>query len=168
MSNILANYSPEDVTVLLGGFHQLSGFAEGTFLTISKASPIYITRESSDGVVSRTHRNSQVYDVSLILHQASESNQTLAYTARLDELTNMGKFPLLIKDQLGSTMFFSMTSWIESIPDSSFSTDVETRTWNIKCSQAVFNLGGNESASSTTEDFLNGALGLAPGLSRLF
>ena len=168
MSNVLAHYSPEDVTVLLGGFHQLSGFAEGTFLTVSKSSPTYITRESADGIVSRTHRNSQVYEISLILHQGSESNQTLTYTARLDELTNMGKFPLLIKDQLGSTMFFSMTSWIEAIPDASFSTDIETREWKIKCSQAVFNLGGNESASSAGEDFLNGALGLAPGLSRLF
>jgi hypothetical protein len=168
MSNILAHYSPEDVSVLLGGFHNLSGFADGTFLSISKANPVYTTRESSDGAISRTYKNSQVYNLSLTLHQASESNQILSYMSKLDELTQMGKFPFLVKDNLGSTLFFSLTSWIETMPDSSFSTSIETREWVIKCSQATFNLGGNESASSVGEDFLNGALGLAPGLSRLF
>lgn len=167
MSSSLMHYSPEDVNVLFGGVSRLSGFVDGTFVRIAKSSPMYTTRESADGNVTRVHKNSQMYDVYITLASTSESNQILTYAARLDELTQMAKFPLLIKDTLGSTMFFSMTSWIEEMPDSSFSTNVESREWKIKCSQAVFNVGGNEGPSSAVTDILNGVAGLAPGLGRL-
>lgn len=157
----LAHYSPEDITVLFSGVHQLSGFADGTFVSITKDNPTYTTHESSDGVVSRKYNSSKVYTVKLTLANTSESNQVLTYAAALDAATQMGKFPLIIKDQLGSSLFFSLTSWIETLPDSSFSTSITGREWTIKCAQAVFNLGGNDSPQSLSQDALNVALGLA-------
>lgn len=162
-SNILATYSPEDVTILLGGVVQISGFVDGTFISISKDSPMYTTKESADGTITRTYKKSMLYNVNLILANTSDSNQTLTYTSGLDTLTQMGKFPLIIKDQLGGTLLFSLTSWIENFPDSDFSTGIEGRSWEIKCSQAVFNLGGNGTPSGLGGDILNTGFGLAAG-----
>lgn len=160
---ILGHYSPEDVTVLFSGVHQLSGFVDGTFVSISKDNPTFTVHETADGVVGRRYNKSSVYTVNLILASTSESNQVLTYAAKLDELTQMGKFPLIIKDQSGSSLFFSLTSWIETTPDADFSVDIESRSWSIKCAQATFNVGGNESPSGMGEDVLNAALGLSGG-----
>lgn len=160
----LATYNPEEVTVLFAGTAQISGFADGAFISISKDTPSFSTKETSDGIVGRTYNNSGLYTVELTLASTSESNQLLTYALRADELTRMGKFPLIIKDQLGGSLFFSSTSWIETIPDTDYSTEIGERTWSIKCSQASLNLGGNESDTSGTEDFLNGALGLLSGI----
>lgn len=156
----LAHYSPEDITILFSGVHQLSGFAAGTFVNITKDNPTYTIHESSDGVVSRKYNSSKVYSVKLTLASTSESNQVLTYAASLDAATQMGKFPLIIKDQLGSSLFFSLTSWIETIPDSSYSVDITSREWTIKCAHSVINVGGNDSPSSMSQDALNSALGL--------
>lgn len=161
--NTLAHYSPERVTVLLGGAVQISGFVDGTFITVSKDSAMYSTKESADGKPTRTFKKSSIFNVSLTLASTSDSNQLLTYTSGLDTLTQMGKFPLIIKDQLGGTLLFSLTSWIESLPDSDFSTTIDGRTWEIKCSQAVFNIGGNESESGLGEDLINTGFGLVGG-----
>ncbi|MCK9530499.1 MAG: hypothetical protein M0R77_08060 [Gammaproteobacteria bacterium] len=158
---ILGTYSPEDVTVLFGGVHQLSGFIDGTFISISKDEPSFSTRVSADGAPTRTFSSNPLYTVQLVLHSGSESNQVLSYALTVDEITKMGKFPLIIKDQLGSSLFFSLTSWIESKPDSDFSVSIEEREWTIKCSQVTFNVGGNDSPSSLGEDVLRTGLGLA-------
>lgn len=160
-SNVIAHYSPERVTVLLGGVAQISGFVDGTFITIAKDSAMYSSRESADGKITRNYKKSSLYNVSLTLASTSDSNQLLTYTSELDVLTQMGKFPLIIKDQLGGTLLFSLTSWIESLPESDFSTSVEGRTWQIKCSQAVFNIGGNESENGLGGDMLNVGIGFA-------
>jgi hypothetical protein len=156
----LMTYSPEDVTVLFGGVHTLSGFVDGTFISISKDAPSFATRVSSSGMVSRVRTPDNVYTVGITLHSSSESNQVLSYALILDESTKMAKFPLIIKDHMGSSLFFSPVSWIETRPASDFSIGIEDREWTIKCANATFNVGGNTSESSLGVDALNTSLGL--------
>lgn len=160
---ILGNYSPEDVTVLFAGVSKLTGFVDGTFVNISKDEASFLTRVTSDGRPTRVHSSNPIYTVNLTLHSGSESNQILTYALKVDEETKMGKFPLIIKDKMGGTLFFSATSWIETLPSTNFSVGIEDREWIIKCSQVTFNIGGNESPSTMTEDALRTALGLAGG-----
>lgn len=157
----LGHYSPEDVIVLFGGVHKLSGFVDGTFINISKDDPAFVTRVTSDGMVTRRASSSPIYSVNLTLHSGSESNEILSYALKIDELTKMAKFPLIVKDTLGSTLFFAMTAWVENLPTSDFSLSMEDREWVIKCTQASFMVGGNESPSSLGQDALSVGLGLA-------
>lgn len=156
----LMTYSPEDVVVLFGGVHKLSGYVNGTFINISKDSPSFTTKVTSSGMVSRVRTSNDVYTVAITLHSSSESNQVLSYALLLDEATKMGKFPFIVKDHLGSSLFFSPTSWIESRPSSDFSVGIEDREWMFKCVDAVFNVGDNDGGSSLGTDALNTALGL--------
>ena len=162
--NVIATYSPEDIQVAIAGLYNVTGFVEGSFVTINRDTPLFQTSESSDGMVSRTKRNSRTFSVQLSLMNTSESNNVLTTLALLDHSIHIVKFPLLIKDSLGSTIFFSTSSWIENTPSTSYSTNITNRDWTIRCAQSTMYVGGNEEASEGSEDLLRTLTGLAPSL----
>lgn len=156
----LANYSPESVNCLAFGI-PLNGFADGTFINISKDKVAYGSTETTDGQVARIYTNSQTYTISLTFHRGSTSNDILTKLWQLDELSQVGKFPLFIKDLSGTDLFFSTSTWIEGVPNMVQSTNFDTRTWVLKSSQAVINIGSNQDASGILQDLINLASGAA-------
>lgn len=156
----LANYCPEDVNCLAFGI-PLNGFADGTFISISKDKVSYGSTETVDGQVARLYTNSQTYTISLTFHRGSTSNDILTKLWQLDELSQVGKFPLFIKDLSGTDLFFSTNTWIEGVPNMVQSTNFDTRTWVLKSSQAVINIGSNQDASGILQDLINLASGAA-------
>ena len=74
---LIGNYSPEAVNIIIskGDFvHQVTGFAEGTFINASRlvpASEPYIGSDLSGGRVKRRNRS---MNVTISLHQYSQSN----------------------------------------------------------------------------------------------
>lgn len=155
VKQILASYSPEDVNINIAGVITVSGLSQDTFVQISKDQQNFITKVSSDGVVSRTHTGGRTYNLSLTLHSASESNKALTYLALADDVSKRAKFPVFVKDTLGSTLLFAPTAWIEQIPDTSFAADITDRAWVIKCANATLNVGGNSEASGRGEDTMS-------------
>lgn len=168
MKNILATYSPEDVTIVVAGMYDIKGLAEDTFVRIIKDAPLFSTKESSDGVPSRVKISSGIYSVSIVTMLSSESNDVLTKLALIDHITGMAKFPIMIKDTLGSTLLFSPSSWVEQMPETGFSTSSTTREWNIKCVNAALNVGGNQNPSSDAEDILNVVVGMTPSMGSIF
>lgn len=154
----LASYSPEDVVFLLGGAIPLDGFADGTFLTISKANPIFETVVSSDGKVCRTQIENPLYTVRLSLSSVSSANEVLTAISYADKKTGRAKFPLLIKDNMGTSLFYASLAWIETTPDMSFGTDVTPRDWSFSCIGVTEVVGGNESLNPIPEPLM--ALGI--------
>ena len=158
----LLSYSPEDVTILLLGFIPVEGYIDGTFISINKDLPPFTSGITADGVQSRVHRLSLTYTLRLVISNVSPTNDILTKLWQVDELTKMGKFPILVKDQLGSSLFFSATSWIESTPSLYYSNRITEREWTIKCAEAVINIGGNDDASGVIQDLLNTVASAAP------
>lgn len=158
----LATYSPEDVTILVAGVIPITGLAAGSFLTISKNLQPFTTQRTSDGQVARLYNNDQTYSISITLHSAAESNDVLTKISLLDQTLLKGKFPLFIKDTKGTSFFFSTTTWIEAEPDQEFSDEITTRTWILRSSQAVTNIGSNVEPSGMVDDLLNTVLAAAP------
>lgn len=166
MSEIF-NYNPDEVTVLLAGIMPANGFIDGTFISVSKDVAPYRSRTTTDGSQYRLYSNSQAYTVTLTFHIGSSSNTFLTKLWQLDEISQVGKFPLFVKDLSGSDLFFSATSWIEGLPTLSKSNGVDTRTWTIKCSSAVINYGSNNGPSGIVEDLLNIAASALPAIGGL-
>ena len=162
----LHTFSPEEVLVLLAGVIPVDGYINGTFISIKKNVQPFVSRTSSDGVVSRLYNNNQNYTVDLTLASYSTSNDILTKLWLADEVTQRAKFPILIKDLSGSTLFAATTCWIDGIPDVTLSNEITSRTWSIFCTQATYNIGGNDDASSLIEDLANAAIGAIPGLER--
>lgn len=158
------NYVPEEVTVVIAGLLAAEGFADGTFINITKDEAPYRSRTTADGQVVRLYRNSQTYTVDLTFHIGSVTNDFLTKLWQLDEITQKGKFPIMVKDGSGSDLFFSATSWIEGLPTLVKSTNVDTRTWRIKCASAGVNFGNNSGESGLVQDLLNIATSALPAL----
>lgn len=161
------NYNPDEVSILIAGIMSVDGLVDGTFITISKDVAPYRSRTTSDGRVVRLYNNSSTYTISLTLHIGSSANTFLTKLWQLDEITQVGKFPLFVKDHTGSDLFFAATSWIEGLPTLTKSNSVDTRTWTIKCTSAVINYGSNNGASGVLEDLFNIATGALPGIGGL-
>lgn len=156
----IANYSPDEVRCLAFGI-PLTGFSNETFITITKDRVPYTTTETPDGTIARLYTNSQTYTIALTFHRGSTSNDVLTKLWQLDEITQRMKFPLLIKDLSGTDLFFSSTTWVEGIPSVVESSTFDTRTWVLRSSQAVINVGSNKDASGILQDLANLALGAA-------
>lgn len=140
-------YSPEDVQILIAGVHPLEGLAQGTFVEISKDVQPMVSSRSVDGMVVRKHTTDNTFTVNLTIYRSSPSNDLLTKLWQIDEITQMMKFPLLIKDSTGTGFFFSTTSWVENIPNMTYSTDMGTYTWGIRSAEASINIGGNDESS---------------------
>lgn len=158
----LFSYCPEEVNVLVAGFLPIKGFVDGTFINITKDVMPFSSARTPDGTVSRLYNNDQTYTIELSLYNGSQDNDILTKLWQLDEITQRGKFPLLIKDNSGTDLFFSTTSWIEQVPSMTKSASVDTRTWVLRSSQAIINIGGNEEVSSLINDLVNAASSALP------
>lgn len=139
----LALYSPEDITIMLGGIYEIVGLQEGTFLSISKDEAHFKTFVSTDGKVTRIYNNHPIYTVKMTLSCVADVNNVLTSLSTLDKTTYGVTIPLFIKDGNGTSLFYASSCWIEKIPDVTFSEGVESREWVIKASDATNVVGGN-------------------------
>lgn len=145
---LIGNYSPEGMTMILskGDFvHQVTGFVEGSFISATRmvaASEPYIGSDLSGGRVKRRNRS---MNVTVSLHQYSQSNYVLQALQRADEETDNNDWVVncTIKDQGGQTYFFSSQTIIATTPDVSFSNTTETRDWTFFMFNTDNYIGGN-------------------------
>lgn len=136
-------YSPEDVTILLGGIYKVEGLTDGSFVQISEEEARYKTTVTADGMVSRTHVKNPTHRVTLTTNSTADVNNVLSAWASSDGLLFGAMIPLFIKDGLGTTMFYAPLSWIEEVPVTDMGVDVNERAWVIRTAGATSIVGGN-------------------------
>lgn len=158
------NYNPDEVICLVGGILPVEGFVDGTFISINKDMMPFTSVKTADGQMGRLYQSDQTYTITLTLHCGSFSNDVLTKFWQLDEISQKGKFSLLIKDSSGSDLFFSTNTWIEGLPTLTKSASVDTRTWILRSSQAIINIGSNANEQSILQDLINIATGALPTL----
>lgn len=163
MSSLL-NYSPSDVSITIAGLYSVTGFAEGTFVRISKDTQQVTTVRAMDGTMSRIKSPDTGWKVEITLAQSSSGNDILSTLWNVDKVTGMGKFPLFIKDGSGSTMFTAATAWIEELPDIVFSSQLETRTWRFCATDVLVNIGGNNNGKLDLSSVLGLGAAALPAL----
>lgn len=153
----LSTYSPSDVTVTLAGIHSVVGYADGTFVRITKDIKPFNKVRAMDGEVARQYFDDAGYKVELTLAQSSPTNNILSMLYNVDSVTHMGKIPLFIKDARGQTTFLAGTAWIEAIPEVTFGPSLDTRTWTFGCADATLTIGGNGDTSILEDILLMGS-----------
>ncbi|ATN92777.1 hypothetical protein QGX11_gp014 [Pseudomonas phage PPSC2] len=123
--------------------YSVTGYAEGTFVKITKDTQQITTIRAMDGTMSRIKSPDTGWRIELTLAQSSSGNDVLSTLWNVDKVTGMGKFPLMIKDGSGSTMFMAASAWVEEVPDIVFSNQMEGRTWALRATDVIVNIGGN-------------------------
>lgn len=147
-SEVLASYSPEDMTIVLANSqfsHVITGYADGTFVSITREVPASTLYTGSDLSNARVVRANKASSITLSLHQASSSTDVLSQLLANDEETRdeTWLFSVTIKDNIGRSLFYSPQAFIGNSPDATYSTSIENRDWMIQCVSLTNMQGGN-------------------------
>ena len=136
-------YSPENVKVTVGGA-PISGFADGTFIKVSRASDAFTKVTGADGSVTRVKSADKSGEITITLMQSSQSNAILQAIALVDETSGKGVVPIAILELNTGNAFVTGSAWIKKVPDAEFGKETTNREWVFDCSELnVFNAGNN-------------------------
>jgi len=134
-------YAPHEVSVIFGAII-LSGFMTGTIIEVARNEKLFKQITGVDGEGADVKSNNRSGTVKITLLQTSLTNQALSAIHFLDETSNAGVYPLIIKDNNGLDLVFSPACRLEGPPDVSYSDDVDGREWTFICNVLEINAGG--------------------------
>lgn len=120
-----------------------TGFAAGTFLTVTQNGDDFEKERGADGTVDRINKNADDYSIDVVIKQTSLTNDTLSAIRTLDKVSNLGKGIFLIKDLNGTTLFSAPQTWIRKAPDPDHGDALASRTWGFDTGPASQFIGGN-------------------------
>lgn len=138
-------YDPKLVILTVGGA-PISGYADGTFISVERAADTFTKVVGADGNVSRAKSNDRSGTVKITLKQTSPFNDILSGIASLDEMSNAGVVPISIIDLSGSTIMFMPSAWVKKPPTVEFGKEIGNREWVFdfdKCEFPTMVIGGN-------------------------
>ena len=134
-------YDPNQVGVIVG-VSPMQGFAEDSMVTIDMEDSQYNLATDINGDPTRFKSNKSIAKITLRLTQSSPSNDILSALVELDRINNSGVFPLMIKDNNGSSLFTSTAAYIEQVPSVDFGNENKNREWVIVATNVSKFIGG--------------------------
>lgn len=137
----VSTYDPRQIIIALGS-HIASGLADGTFLTVERNEDMWTTNVGASGEGARVKSNNKSGRYTLTLMQSSATNDILSGYAQADELSNSGKFPVIIKEIGGSTLCESTETWIVRPARVEYSKENGTREWILETHELIKFVGG--------------------------
>lgn len=135
-------YDPKLVSCIVGG-KIMSGFSDGTFITITRNEQAFNLKVGVDGEGTRAKSNNKSGKIEIELMQSSSSNDDLSAFAAADELSNTGAVPFFLKDNSGRTIATALTAWVQKYPDQPYAKEVSTRKWTLETDDIEIFIGGN-------------------------
>ena len=137
----LFTFDPKELSIIAGPYI-LRGFSD-SLVTVARTNAAYEMVVGADGEATRVKSNDRSGTITVSLQQSSPSNDELSTLCALDETGNAGLFPLLIKDNLGTTLCTADTCFVEKFPDAAFAKTTQTREWIIRTDTLMMFIGGN-------------------------
>lgn len=134
-------YDPAGIAIIVAG-GPIEGFAPDTFVVAARRNPSWALTVGADGEGARAKSNDKSGTITFTLIQTSLSNDFLSSLAALDELTNNGVGPLLIKDLNGDTIIAAGTAWVQKPADSEYGKEIATREWVLETDDLNMFVGG--------------------------
>ena len=135
-------YSPDQVTLSING-KIITGYAEGTFITVSRDEDSFMKKVGSDGEVARAANANRSGTVVVTLMQTSSGNDALSALLLADEATRAGIGALIMKDNSGATLAFGSDAWVRKAADVVMGKEVESREWTLDIGRLEVFVGGN-------------------------
>lgn len=135
-------FDPKMVVITFGSI-PISGYAEGTFVSVNRSGDAFAKKKGAGGDVERINKNQGDFEVTVTLQQTAGANKELSAVLAADQVTNAGVFPLTIKDLLGETLFFAPQAWIRKDPEWEDGDDLNSRAWTFDTGIGSNLIGGN-------------------------
>lgn len=137
-----ASYDASQVIVTFAG-SIISGYADGTFVTVEFDEQQYNKVTGADGLTQRSKTGNYAGSVTITLMNGSASNDVLSVAWNTDRVSNSGKGALLVKDLSGRTLWQAKNAWVRQMPSQGFGKDAENREWVMDCDELAGQAGGN-------------------------
>lgn len=138
----LYSYDPNGMAMTFGP-NIISGFGDGTFITVERASNSWNKKVGTDGVVTRSKSNDKSGTITVVLSQGCEACDTLSALQVADEQNNLGVVPFSLRDTSGRTVVTAAQCWLTKPPTVEFSRESTDRTYVFESNSIDIYLGGN-------------------------
>ncbi len=140
----LKTYDPNEVSLIFAGA-PISGFADGTFVSVDQNEDSFSLVVGSDGEGARSKNNNRSATLTFTLLQTSESNAFLAAAHNADILSANGDGigPVLVKDGSGNSLYTADKAWVRKPPTAEFGREVGSREWVLETHDLVNVTAGN-------------------------
>lgn len=122
-------------------FGTISIGGEGSYLgnvSVSQNSNLWNTKGFATGAWAHDKNLDRTGHCNLQLHQLSNDVVKLIRLCNIFYSGNYGSLTLIVSDNLGNKVATCTDSFIEKIPDQSFSESSENQTWSFTCGKVVF------------------------------
>jgi hypothetical protein len=138
------NYDPGRVTLVVNG-QQITGFADGTFIKVSRMTPTFSSKAGAGGEVVRTRSRDKRGKIEITLLPSSSSNDFLSALLATDEQIAGGVGAIgasMLKELNGTTLASAETTWVTQPADLEFAVDPSNRAWVLECADLKMLVGG--------------------------
>ena len=134
---MVKTYDPKKVLISLGS-HSVTGYSDGTFVSIEANGDGISKKVGCDGEVVRSIDPDTSAKVNITVQQTSP---TIAFAQRQfdkDRATGDGMFPVLVKDLKGGLIFSAKSAWVVKPPNREFGKESADREIEIDCGEATW------------------------------
>jgi len=136
-------YSADKVIIAIGGVN-VSGFADGDFVSAKFDEDRYMKKSGADGEVGRSRNPSKAGTIDITLSQTSQANDGLSALFSLDAIgTYDAPISISVADLSGRSLATASKAWIKTSPDLTFGKEIGDRVWVIDCADLSIFVGGN-------------------------
>ena len=139
----LKSYVPQRVSVIVGTV-TLEGLAEDSFVDAERKTDAFSESVSNEGKVTRVKSSDRRGTIKVTLQASSDSNDYLSSLAITDDLTNVGTFPVVIKDNSGTDLATAPEAWITKIPSLKKGKELGKVEWTFSCAELILFIGSND------------------------
>jgi hypothetical protein len=155
LNDSLKEYDPKEVIVTWSGVPLNAGIVDGTFLTVKRNVSMWKLFKGGDGEGARVRASNHSGTFEITTRTGSEIHQILAVLANTDLLTGVVVAPLLVLDFSGRTLHAGNRAFITNMPEDTFATQEESRTWIFEADTLFMFPGGSKDVkqSNTTVGF---------------
>ena len=139
----MPTYSPKKVVLSVAG-QAISGYADGTFLSVERNTDAFSHTSGADGEIARMASADNSGTITLTLLQTSASNDLLSSLHEADRISNNAKFVVGGEDKNGTTVFSGLEAWIPKLATVEEGNEISNREWRIVVSNLNIFVGGND------------------------
>lgn len=137
MANV-KSYSSKKVIVIVNGT-ALSGFVDGSFVTVERETDSFTKTVGTDGEVARNTVSNKTGSVTFTLMQTSDYNSVLSSILKRSENgDDVGVFNVEVKDTLNNATYTGSGCWIRRAPNAEYANEVGGFEWVIDCAELLF------------------------------
>jgi hypothetical protein len=134
---MLKTYDPKKVLISLGS-HSVSGYSDGTFVSIEANGDGISKKVGCDGEVVRSIDPDSSAKITITVLQTSPTVAFCQSQYDKDKSTGEGTFPVLVKDMKGGLIFSAQDGWVVKPPTREYGKESADREIEIDCGEATW------------------------------